>query len=55
MQYYGLRMKKGTKKVDHLRKLDELADQLAAIVEEVKVVHKVACCFEMYRKRIPCL
>ena len=42
MQFYGLRMKKGARILDHLRKLDELADQLAAIGEEVKEVHKVA-------------
>ena len=35
MQLYGLRMKTGAKIQDHLRKLDELSDQLAAIGEEV--------------------
>lgn len=42
MQFYGLRMKKGTRISDHLRKLDEMADQLSAIGEEVKEIHKVA-------------
>ena len=42
MQFYGLRMKKGARISDHLRKLDELADQLAAIGEEVNEIHKVA-------------
>ena len=42
MQFYGLRMKKGARIADHLRKLDELADQLSAIGEEVKEIHKVA-------------
>ena len=42
MQLYGLRMKRGTRIQDHLCQLDELADQLAAIGEEVSEVHKVA-------------
>ena len=42
MQLYGLRMKKGTQIQDHLRKLNELADQLAAIGEEISEIHKVA-------------
>ena len=42
MQFYGLRMKKGARISDHLRKLDELTDQLTAIGEEVKEIHKVA-------------
>ena len=42
MQLYGLRMKKGARMQDHLCQLDELADQLAAIGEEVSEVHKVA-------------
>ena len=42
MQFYGLRMKKGARIADHLRKLDELADQLVAIGEAVKEIHKVA-------------
>ena len=42
MQFYGLHTKKGARIADHLRKLDELADQLAAIGEEVKEIHKVA-------------
>ena len=42
MQFYGLRMKKGARISDHIRKLDELTDQLSAIGEEVKEIHKVA-------------
>ena len=42
MQLYVLRMKKGMQIQDHLRKLNELADQLAAICEEVSEIHKVA-------------
>ena len=42
MQFYGLRMKKGARISDHLRKLDELTDQPTAIGEEVKEIHKVA-------------
>ena len=42
MKLYGLRMKKGTRIQDHLRQLDELADHLAAIGEEVSEIHKVA-------------
>ncbi len=42
MQFYGLRMKKGARISDHLRKLEELADQLAAIGEKVNEIHKVA-------------
>ena len=41
MQLYGLRMKRCTQIQDHLCQLDELADQLAAIGEEVSEVHKV--------------
>ena len=41
MQLYGLRMKKSTRIQDHLCRLDELADQLAAIGEEASKVHKV--------------
>ena len=37
MQLYGLRMKKGTKIHDHLRQLDELADQLTAIADVSEV------------------
>ena len=47
MQLYGLRMERGTKIQDHLRKLDELSDQLATIGEEVKEVHKV---YEAYKR-----
>ncbi len=42
MQLYGLRMKKGVRIEEHLRRIDELSDQLAAIGEEVKETHKVA-------------
>ena len=35
-------MKKGARIQDHLRQLDELVDQLTAIGEEVKEIHKVA-------------
>ena len=42
MQLYGLRIKRGTRIQDHLRQLDESADQLAAIGEQVSEVHKVA-------------
>ena len=42
MKLYGLRMNRGTRIQDHLCQLDELADQLAAIREEVSEVHKVA-------------
>ena len=39
MEFYGLRMKRGVQIQDHLH---QLVDQLAAIGEEVKEVHKVA-------------
>ena len=42
MQLYGLHMKKGTRISEHLRKTDELSDQLEAIRERVSEVHKVA-------------
>ena len=42
MQLYGLHMKKGTRISEHLRKIDELSDQLEAIGERVSEVHKVA-------------
>ena len=35
-------MKKGARILEHLRRLDELANQLTAIGEEVKEIHKVA-------------
>ena len=35
-------MKKGARFPDYLRRLDELADQLSAIGEEVEEIHKVA-------------
>ena len=49
MQLYGLRMKKGTKIHDHLRQLDELADQLTAIGEDVT---RLRCCCEACKKAI---
>ena len=42
MQLYGLHMKRGTRVQEHLRRLDELSDHLAAIGEVVSDVHKVA-------------
>ena len=42
MQLYGLHMKRGTRIQEHLRRLDELSDHLAAIGEVVSDVHKVA-------------
>ena len=44
MQLYGLHMKRGTHIQDHLCRLDELANQPAAIGEEVNnLVTLVAC------------
>ena len=42
MQLYGLRITRGTRIQDHLRKLNELSDHLAAIGEAVSEIHKVA-------------
>ena len=42
MQLYVLRMKKGSTIHDHLRQIDELSDQLAAIEETVSELNKVA-------------
>ena len=54
MQFYALRMKKGARMSDHLRKLDELADQLAAI-GEVKEIHKVAVLLRSIQEAYPTL
>lgn len=42
MQLYGLRMKKGSTIRDHLRQIDELSDQLAALKEKVSELNKDA-------------
>ena len=41
MQLYGLHMKRGTQIQEHLRQLDKLSDNLAAIGEAVSEIHKV--------------
>ena len=55
MQFYGLRMKKGVRILDHLCKLDELADQLTAIGEEVKEIHKIAVLLRSVQEFYPTL
>ena len=55
MQFYGLRMKKGARISEHLRRLDELADQLTAIGEEVKEIHKVAVLLRSVQDHYPTL
>ena len=55
MQFYGLRMKKGARISDHIRKLDELTDQLSAIGEEVKEIHKVAVLLRSVQEFYPTL
>ena len=42
MQFYGLRMKKDSQTQDHLLKLDQMSNKLAAIGEEVHDNHKLA-------------
>ena len=55
MQFYGLRMKKGARTSEHLCRLDELADQLTAIGEEVKEIHKVAVLLRSVQDHYPTL
>ncbi len=55
MQLYGLRMKKGVRIEEHLRRIDELSDQLAAIGEEVKETHKVAVLLQSVQESYPTL
>ena len=55
MQLYGLYMKKGTHISEHLRKIDELSDQLEAIGEHVSEVHKVAVLLRSVQETYPTL
>ena len=55
MQLYGLHMKKGTKLRDHIRHLDELSDQLAALGETVKELNKVAILLRSVQESYPTL
>lgn len=54
MQFYGLRMKRGMRVSDHLRRLDELADRLSAI-GEVKEIHKVTVLLRSVQEAYPTL
>ena len=55
MQLYGLCMKKGNRISEHLRKIDELSDQLEAIRERVSEVHKVAVMLQSVQETYPTL
>ena len=46
---YGLRMKKGSTIHDHLRQIDELSDQLAALKETVSKLNKNPFLFVFYQ------
>ena len=48
-------MKKGTKLRDHIRHLDELSDQLAALGETVKELNKVAILLRSVQESYPTL
>ncbi len=48
-------MKKGVRIEEHLRRIDELSDQLAAIGEEVKETHKVAVLLQSVQESYPTL
>ena len=54
-QLYGLHMKKGKKNWDHIRHLDELSDQLAALVETVKELNKVPILLRSVQESYPTL
>ena len=55
MQLYGMRMRKGTKIQDHLRQLDEISDQLAALEAEVSELNRVAILLRSVQESYPTL
>ena len=55
MQLYELRMKRGSKVQDHLRQIDELSDQLAALGETVSELNKVAILLRSVQESYPTL
>ena len=55
MQLYGQRMKRGSTIHDHLRKIDELSDQLTALGETVSELNKVAILLKSVQEVYPTL
>ena len=55
MQLYGQRMKRGSTIHDHLRKIDELSDQLKALGETVSELNKVAILLKSVQEVYPTL